>query len=64
MNTHYRNYMMLINNIPSGYTLEVEALSVNHIKDTQNNFIDEQIKLQRLNIGDEVTFKFLFCTSD
>ena len=63
MNTHYRNYQVLVNGNPLPFFHSVEAMSTDYIEKSKQWCIEEQTKLGRIKEGDKVQFKFKYCNS-
>ena len=63
MDTHYRNYQVLVNGTPLLFFHSVEAISTDYIETSKQWCIEEQTKLGRIKKGDTVQFKFKYCNS-
>lgn len=63
MNTHYRNYQILVNGKPLPFFHSVEGISTDYIEKSKQNCINEQKKIGRIKNGDDVKFIFKYCNS-
>lgn len=63
MNTHYRNYQILVNGIPLPYFHSVEALSNEYIEQSKQDCIKANKLSGNIKKGDKVLFVFKYCNT-
>lgn len=63
MNTHYRNYEILVNEKSLSFLHSIEAISNSYIERSKQNLVKELIKEGTIKENDKVVFIFKYCNS-